>query len=530
VQTAPEKSPSLKLVSFVLFALIVLFHVSNAVTGRSLIRANHLGTALTYAQQHIDLLRPTIVGFNATGTPTALEFPLWQAVLALVFKLTSSTWDGWGNLLSLCLFATCLWPFFQLARSYSDERTAWWAMVFFLAEPLVVTKAGEAGKDGLCLVATIWFLFAADRMSRTGKLVWWLPATLFGVLSAVLSVPYFLAAGFCSAFMLLLMTKDNQRTARTGNVRRLWVLLASSGAVPLAVLAAWTHHANSLAALAEYPYTELRLSKSPFMTFWFFGDLHYRLRLGPWIKGGWRFLHATMGALPMVALFVPALFIRGNRLGKLWLLGAVCTTLIFTHLVLVHWGYYLMYCPAVALLCGATLARLEPFFKDLFPVRWLGCALTAVVLGFSAIDGIIAMKIAIDYDPFPKQISSLIRQHTQPTDKLVLYTCTQDWGGEQLFRSGRQGLCVMNYVSSSDNPTVKGLHELLTNDSDLSRLKQLGYTKLVMVSESPVRFAAEAINPGSKRRRQLYPQTISKIVDNWPVVYRSEDLLIKEIP
>jgi hypothetical protein len=195
----------------------------------------------------------------------------------------------------------------------------------------------------------------------------------------------------------------------------------------------------------------------------------------------------------------------------------------------VHWGYYLIYGPAVALLCGVTLARLEPFLIDLFPVRWIACSLTVVVLGFSAIDGIIAMKIAIDYDPFPKEISSLIRQHTSPNDKLILYTCTQDWGGEQLFRSGRQGLCVMNYESSPDSPTVKGLHQLLTNDSDLSRLKQLGYTKLVMASESPVRFAAEAINPGSRRKRQLYPEAISNSVDKWPVVYRSEDLLIKEI-
>ncbi len=79
-------------------------------------------------------------------------------------------------------------------------------------------------------------------------------------------------------------------------------------------------------------------------------------------------------------------------------------------------------------------------------------------------------------------------------------------------------------------PTIKGLSELLGSAADLSRLKSLGYNKLVLISESPVLFAAVAVNPTSKRQRIYYPATISKAVDAWPVVYRSKDLLIKEIP
>ena len=63
----------------------------------------------------------------------------------------------------------------------------------------------------------------------------------------------------------------------------------------------------------------------------------------------------------------------------------------------------------------------------------------------------------------------------------------------------------------------------------LRRLKELGYNKLVLVSESPVRFAVEAANPGSKRQRRFYPKSISKSVDAWPVDFQSDELLIKEI-
>jgi hypothetical protein len=53
----------------------------------------------------------------------------------------------------------------------------------------------------------------------------------------------------------------------------------------------------------------------------------------------------------------------------------------------------------------------------------------------------------------------------------------------------------------------------------------------VLVSESPVEFAAQAIDPGNyNRSRFFYPSTISPKVDAWPVVFRSEDILIKEIP
>jgi len=38
-----------------------------------------------------------------------------------------------------------------------------------------------------------------------------------------------------------------------------------------------------------------------------------------------------------------------------------------------------------------------------------------------------------------------------------------------------------------------------------------------------------AVNPGSHRLRELYPASISPAVDSWPLVFRSADILIKEI-
>jgi hypothetical protein len=179
------------------------------------------------------------------------------------------------------------------------------------------------------------------------------------------------------------------------------------------------------------------------------------------------------------------------------------------------------------LLCGSTLARWENFWAQEMPQTWLRLTLAGLALTLSAVDGLIAMKVSIYYDRYPREMSDLIRAHTTPQDKLVIYG--GDWGGEELFRSGRRGFYVFS-LQSPNGAAEEGLIDLLSTPQNLHRLKELGYNRLVLISESPTRFAAVAVNPGSKRKRDYYPRTISPTVDSWPVIYESEDILIKEIP
>lgn len=502
-----------------LFAVIVCLHIGSALRDMALIRASHLGVALNYGRDGIDLLKPMMPGFNANGVPTAQEIPLWQAAAGLAFKLTGSEWYGWANLVSLLFFATSLWPLFQLARQYISERAAWWTLIFYLAQPLTVIMAGQAATDGFCLVVTIWFLYFADRMIRTGKAWYFVPTACFGIVSALSKLPFFMAVGLCSMGLLLLNNPRNWRN---------WILLALAGGISGAVLMIWTGYTNDLAAQALYPYYDLRLRDNPHLQQWFFGDLSTRLRPGLWIKGGWRFLHATLGALPLVGLLLVALFLPGVRLAKFWIVATFVVTLVFTPVVLNHWHYFLMCCPPVALLCGAVLARWEPAWASMMPHANLRLGIVFVALMGCVLDGVVTMKIALDYDPFTKQISGILKEHTSPTDKLIVFG-EPGWGGEVLFRSGRAGLSVYDLETPPSSKAV-GLRELLTKPEHLDRLRSLGYTKLVLLSESTVRFAVQAGNPGAQRTRILYPDSIAPNVDQWPEVLRTQDILIKQIP
>ena len=117
--TATTQIPTgdLRVLLAILIAAAALFHLGSALAGHSLYRDQHLGAALHYAKTHIDLPHTIIVGFNATNTPTIQEFPAWQAAAGLAFKVLGP-WQGWGNLTSLLLFFTCLFPLARIFGIY----------------------------------------------------------------------------------------------------------------------------------------------------------------------------------------------------------------------------------------------------------------------------------------------------------------------------------------------------------------------------------------------------------------------------
>jgi hypothetical protein len=490
---------------------IVAFHIISALAGFPAYRDSHLGTALQYAADPINLLRPIIVGFNLNGTPTLLELPIWQAAAGLMFKLAHSTWYGWANITSLLWFATCLWPLFQLAAAHLDQRGAWWTLIFFLAQPLIIIHSGQAATDGLCLVFMIWFLFFADRLVRTGSATWWLPTTLFSCLTSVSKLPFLMAAGI-GAMFLLALHPEKRRSWRA------WALLGSAGLVTIIAFAAWTRYTDYQASLAEFPYTELRLNKSPEIRSHFFGAWSYRLSPFNWGKGAWRVAVGTLGNLVLVPLPLFALFQAGNRLAKGLLLGVIMATLVFTHVVLVHWHYYLMVCPAVAMFCAAGLRRLEQAEIGGWGQTPLFAGAVGVALVLAAFQGMIDAKIAMQFDRYPTQIAAILRKYTLPTDRLIVEGGS--WAGEELYRSDRKGLST--YDGESLMQLCRGVN--------LDRLRNLGFNRVVLISESPLMAAIQQTRPASSYQRRKYPASISPIVDEWPIVFQSEDILIKEIP
>ena len=111
--------------------------------------------------------------------------------------------------------------------------------------------------------------------------------------------------------------------------------------------------------------------------------------------------------------------------------------------------------------------------------------------------------------------ASLIRSHTSPQDKLLVIN--GGWGGEQFMRTGRQGLSIWDA-------------KIFEDPAKYAQLKQLGYNRLVIVSESPYLNAIQIINPGQTGLpRKMAKDYLTPRVDSWPTVLANDDLIIKEV-
>jgi hypothetical protein len=109
------------------------------------------------------------------------------------------------------------------------------------------------------------------------------------------------------------------------------------------------------------------------------------------------------------------------------------------------------------------------------------------------------MEVVRHYDGYGRRITDSISEHTRSADKLLVFG--GGWGGDELFLSEREGLSLRSVDTLSDAKT-------------LARLRKLGYTVLVCLSESPLLHALQVSNPGNQDRR----------------VFSNEDILVARLP
>jgi hypothetical protein len=504
-QNTPPRNRELAAFLILLLGLVISFHMATALLGHGRYRDQHLGAALHYAATRFDLKDTVIPGFNATGTPTILELPVWQMAAGLAFKWFGPWW-GWANLVSLILFLSCLYPLFRIAQQFTGDRTAWWTLIFFMSQALIFLFAGEASTDGFSLAVALWFWFACCRLLES-PVKWFLPAATLGSLAAVSKLPFFMVVGLASLFLLLKL-----RGLRWPDI----AALAGVGAVSGILFLLWIHYIDGLQAGAEFPFVDLQFNGSTAMMFWYFGDWHYRLNPANWVKAAWRFANVSFGSFTLIALFVYALTNRRNHpVGKLFFAGAVLTTMIFSHLILHHYNYLMIFSPGVAILCAAAMVDLESFAtRSGIAQKKITLVAGGVILA-ALFQGLMTIR-AFSFDPFPAAMTAAIREHTTVQDKLAVIN--GGWGGDELIRSGREGLSMWTAQPFEDGATY-------------ARLKQLGFDKLVILSQSPFQNAIEIVNPGQTGiPRVMAKSYLTPLVEKWNTVYATDDIVIKDIP
>ena len=316
-----------------------------------------------------------------------------------------------------------------------------------------------------------------------------------------------MAAGLAVFFMTVVDHRRNKRA---------WLWLGLTAVFIGVTFLAWTRYENRVYTRAELPLVDLRLSGDE-MSFWYFGDLKYRLRPDVWLRGGWRVLTGLFGSFALSSVLLVGLLWRPyGKIACAWLAGGLISAFIFFHIVLAHSHYYLMFVPPVALLCGPIMLRLEESLTPLVRSAALSRCILIFALVLSSVQGLMGAHVICYFDKYPQVIAALIRQYTSPSDKLVIQG--GGWGGQMLFLSDRRGWSVWN-AEPLEDPKI------------YARLKELGFTKLVMISDSPLLSAVEHQTSTSPTvDRNSYRSKASPIVEQLPTVLQTEDILIKELP
>lgn len=482
---------------------IWVFHLLAASAGFSLFRDQHLGAALDFAEHGIDLLRPVIPGFTATGTPTPLEIPLWQASAALALRWMGGWW-GAANVTSLVFFSLSLLPLFALARRELGRDGAWWTLGCFLSIPLVFWQAGIASTDMFSLGIAIWFIYFADRLIGRLSFLNFALCLLAGVLSALSKMPFYMEAGMAAAIVLWL---------RRGWDWKVWLALSLVGAISLAAAVAWSKHIDAMVALAEFQFRGVTLKEVPEF---YFGSLSYRLNPMTYVRAGWISLSALCGSFVLIALPVYGLVVSRKGWGVALLAGFCFTALVFFKVVATHKHYYLMLTPAVALLSAAAIQHLLGKFRIEKPLATLAVTVMIfAVMGLATIQGLMALEVPQIFDSHARQMTKIIMENVAPESKILM--ANGGWGGDMFIRSGRNGLSIDTTARLSEPAKQK-------------RLAELGYDTFVALSESPLLDAVQRTNPGSfGRKRQTWELATSPVDRDWPVIYSDEHIVIKKI-
>jgi hypothetical protein len=498
------------------FSLVVLASLSFplwlAIKGVPLYRDLHFGGAVYMSQDSITLFSPVIPGFDLAQKPVPQEPAIWQALTAGLFKLLGP-FPGWANLVSSLAFCSVYFPIFWIATTYYNKRVAWLSVLCLSTQALVFVWSGMASTDSFSVALSIWWFYFLIRYARKGGPQYLTLCVICAPLAATAKPPFFLAVAV-AGILQMFPWRDKQLRLATG--------LLVSGSIALIGFIFWQYYCNIRLGELVYPKKELRLSFNPEMWGWYFGGWSERLSPDLWLKSIYRTSNMLLGGYLMVSALIGGIVIDRGGFATKWLMGFGLSFLIFTNLVLFHQHYYLMLSPPVAILTAITLnfivdriSKSHSERENSAKIRVIITIVAVFTLVLNLAQGLVSSRVWMALDTYPETVAEVIRNQVSPSERILI--AHGGWGGDILIRSNRSGYSLGDF-------------SLLESEEFMQIARDLGYKKLVMLSESPMVAAFRQSNPGqSGANRLTWSSYAPCFTDNWLLVFQNEDISIREI-
>jgi hypothetical protein len=373
-----------------------------------------------------------------------MEFPLYQWIVAAWVELTGMPLDQAGRTISVLGYLISLWLVYLCLEHWRMSRPL--RLVFLtliLTSPIYLFWSRTFMIESLALCFCLAYVLFASRFIREPRWVSIAAAGFFGCLAGLTKATTFFAFALAVALLLarLILSPNGQplvARARAYLARAAGILVACA-LLPLAVVLAWTRHADSLKA--QVPFANFITSAA--LERWNFGTWEQRVSSKFWqeITLG-RIIPDTFGSLLMPTivglLFASSLiWLKGRRLAVAFsLLLFLAAHLTFTNLHLVH-NYY-QYANAIFLLVAAGFGIVALIESEREPLIAHG-ALALVLLVGSGIHGYhqrFAGAALHNRDVPP--IVDAIREHTPQEGVVLIYGA--DWSSEIPYYAERRAI------------------------------------------------------------------------------------------
>jgi hypothetical protein len=379
------------------------------------------------------------------------EFPLYQAAVALLVKLTGWPIDPVGRVLSYVALLACAYPAHLVVQRLGLPRRVFWVFCALLwSSPIYLFWGRSFMIETTALFFTFALIpFALDFRETRVPLRSVLLCTIFGTLAclqkATTGGPVIMVAG-----LAWLMYWFLQGGSRLPPLRNLMAGIFTFG-LPILLTLLWTHHTDVIKqtnALGTY-------LTSDALRNWNFGYAWQRIT--PYLYGEvlWRrMLLSNIGGMLGVALLLGSLLYPGERKIRLLVLASLALfaipIMLFTNLHIEH-DYYQSGCALfiIAALAISVSIWLPQFIPITYAVTLITTLIVASNLYFFYTD--YYQSVTKQFNPENTRalaIGSVVRAHTAPDDGMLVFG--NDWSSDIAYYAERKSFTVANFFVDYD--------------------------------------------------------------------------------
>ena len=429
IQQIVQRRPLLFLLTLAL--AIRLYHFDAPILGIHAWRQSDTAAiARNFYENGFNFLYPQI-DWGGSGTGYCeTEFPIYSFLVAIVYKFFG-VHDGIGRLFSIAWCLVGIVFLYQLARDLFEEKTAFWACLFYSVLPLSVYYSRTFQPESMLMTCSIISILYFKRWLDSAKSVALLTSSLFLTIACLMKVLPLLYLGV--PLIYLAFSHFGRKAWRQP---QLWGYLI----VPIVSVFLWYGHAHQLFLTYGNTFgfsaaTTDRYTYSILLTPYFWSEILVKVAVRHF---------AIVGFF----IFIAGLFcIKGRSLILLstWLLAAVLCWILVPVTSVVHEYYLLPFMiPGVMVMGKACSVYLTKNTRQNHPAKPL--AERAIVIGIILTFISSASFYSIDYmkkeNPQNSPVFALAQQikaSTSPTDLVISTT-----GGDPtlLYLSHRKGWLV----------------------------------------------------------------------------------------